>query len=44
LFSYCDEQFVRAEMAEAINMSPAEFDEVASKLLQVSKLLQSKLL
>ena len=34
-FSYCDEQFVKAEMAEAINMSPAEFDEVATRLLQV---------
>ena len=32
---YCDEQFIKAEMAEAINMTPAEFDMVAAQLLQV---------
>ena len=32
---YCDEQFIKAEMAEAINMTPSEFDVVAGQLLQV---------
>merc|ERR1711872_329297 len=34
---YCDEQFIKAEMAEAINMTPSEFDVVASQLLQAEE-------
>jgi hypothetical protein len=35
LFRYCDEQFLKAEMAEAVHMTPVQFEVAAGQLLQV---------
>jgi hypothetical protein len=35
LVRYCDEQFLKAEMAEAVHLTPVQFDVAAGQLLQV---------